>query len=275
MGDQFVQVAPNSTGAKVDTSELAVGANTVERQRIVTADPTDAAGLGVVTNVEPAGGEYAPVVRPVAPSFANAWPMKIGDGTRGITLKALPAGAVGSPVLLPVWTNALQLATYTVVLDRVASGALTAGTAKAILSLEHGVGAGKSVKVRRILVSGFASTALAGTVEFTIQRGTAASTAGGALIPQPTNPATGAAELTAKSLPTIAAATVLYTSAANSVPATANSSIGSIVLYDWQEAGETQPLTLRAGALDSLVLFLRSTAAINVTLQVTVILTEE
>ena len=48
MTDQYVQIQPNSTGLKVDTSELVVGANTVERQRMVVADPVYSAGLATV-----------------------------------------------------------------------------------------------------------------------------------------------------------------------------------------------------------------------------------
>ena len=49
MADGIVQVAPNSSGAKIDTSELIVGANTVERQRIVLADPTNPSALALVS----------------------------------------------------------------------------------------------------------------------------------------------------------------------------------------------------------------------------------
>jgi len=45
----WVQVPPDSTGKKVDTSELTVGPNTVERQRVVVGDPTTSANLAVVT----------------------------------------------------------------------------------------------------------------------------------------------------------------------------------------------------------------------------------
>jgi len=38
-----VQVPPDSTGKILDTSELTVGANTVERENVVNADPTDGA----------------------------------------------------------------------------------------------------------------------------------------------------------------------------------------------------------------------------------------
>jgi hypothetical protein len=50
MSDQYVQVQPDSTGKKVDVSELTVGSNTVERQRIVLADNTTAASFASITN---------------------------------------------------------------------------------------------------------------------------------------------------------------------------------------------------------------------------------
>ena len=48
MSDTFVQVAPNSTGAKVDASQLLVGVNTVDRQRIVIASDSAADGFAPV-----------------------------------------------------------------------------------------------------------------------------------------------------------------------------------------------------------------------------------
>ena len=48
MADGIVQLAPDSTGKKVDTSEIAVGTNTVERQRIVLADNSAAANFALV-----------------------------------------------------------------------------------------------------------------------------------------------------------------------------------------------------------------------------------
>jgi hypothetical protein len=63
MTDGIVQVAPDSTGKKVDTSELTVSAQTVERQRIVVADDTAAAGVGKVQNVQPGSGDYGLTVR--------------------------------------------------------------------------------------------------------------------------------------------------------------------------------------------------------------------
>ena len=49
MADGVIQVAPDSTGKMVDVSELTVGSNTVERQRVVIGDPTTATSLADVT----------------------------------------------------------------------------------------------------------------------------------------------------------------------------------------------------------------------------------
>lgn len=58
MSNGTVRVAPDSTGKHIDASELLVGANTVERQRVVIGDDSDAAGLAQVATSAPA--ETAP-----------------------------------------------------------------------------------------------------------------------------------------------------------------------------------------------------------------------
>lgn len=63
MADGVTQVAPDSTGDKIDMTELTVGANTVSRQRINITDPDTAAGLMRVLNSEPVGTEYGAVAR--------------------------------------------------------------------------------------------------------------------------------------------------------------------------------------------------------------------
>lgn len=68
MADGFVQVAPDSTGAKMDTSELTVGANVVERQRTVIASDSVAAGVAAVVNSTPANNAYGLAVRTVGQS---------------------------------------------------------------------------------------------------------------------------------------------------------------------------------------------------------------
>ena len=50
MADGYIQVPPDSTGKKIDTAELTVGANTVERHRVVISDSTAATGFATVTS---------------------------------------------------------------------------------------------------------------------------------------------------------------------------------------------------------------------------------
>jgi hypothetical protein len=196
-------------------------------------------------------------------------------GGSALTAKAVPSGGVGQTAI-PVYSNAVQLATYTIVADSIASGALTANTRKDVLSIEHGAGAAKTVKIRRIQVGGFQTTALVGTVYCKIFRGTAATSAGTGQTPTPTNPGTAAAEMVAKTLPTITAATLVYTNSVGFIStATAQTGFPMIAVYDWQEEGETQPLQLRAANLDTLVIAIYSNVAHNLTLQISVIATEE
>lgn len=50
MADGIVQVAPDSTGKKVRTFEITVGANTVEDQGVVICDPATAANVLAVNS---------------------------------------------------------------------------------------------------------------------------------------------------------------------------------------------------------------------------------
>lgn len=63
--DGFIQVAPDGAGKKMDTSEIVVGANTVERERIVLSDDADPAGLAPTRAVAPAATDYGTHVRHV------------------------------------------------------------------------------------------------------------------------------------------------------------------------------------------------------------------
>jgi hypothetical protein len=67
MADGIVQIAPDSTGKKVDVTELAVGANTIERQRINISSPTDPNGHAEVMNEPPPSPDttYALLVRAI------------------------------------------------------------------------------------------------------------------------------------------------------------------------------------------------------------------
>jgi hypothetical protein len=75
MANGIVQVAPDSSGKKVDTSELVVGTNSVERQRIVLAGDSVAAALAAILNADPAASDYGLVTRPIfeiIPASSNA-----------------------------------------------------------------------------------------------------------------------------------------------------------------------------------------------------------
>lgn len=59
MSDQVVQVATDGSGKKIDVTELTVGANTVQRQRVNLSDPTDAnAHAAVEKSSAITGNEY-------------------------------------------------------------------------------------------------------------------------------------------------------------------------------------------------------------------------
>jgi hypothetical protein len=53
MADDFLGLSADSTGKKVDCSRLTVGSNTVYRQRVVRASPSNPAGLAEVVNAAP------------------------------------------------------------------------------------------------------------------------------------------------------------------------------------------------------------------------------
>ena len=85
MANNYVQVAPNSTGLKVDTTELTVGANTVERQNICVADPTTAANVATVSAAGALKVDASATTQPV--SIAATVPVSLAS------LPALPTGA--------------------------------------------------------------------------------------------------------------------------------------------------------------------------------------
>jgi len=65
MSDGFVRVPQDSNGKRIDTSEITVGSNTVERQRIIFADPSNPSGLTAVLNASPAVDDFGVVTRQI------------------------------------------------------------------------------------------------------------------------------------------------------------------------------------------------------------------
>jgi hypothetical protein len=187
----------------------------------------------------------------------------------------VPATASGVTRPLAVDINSYQLLSYDVSARNIVSGALVANTAKAIFSMEHALASTKTVKIRRIMVHFFQTSALSGSIEIQLMSGTAASSAGTAVTPTARKPTDAAAEVTVKTLPTIVAATVRDIIPAGGFASTTALYSPPVVVYDWQEGSSVKPLELTAGALQSLVINVISTAAHNLTMTVSVDFTEE
>lgn len=108
MADGVVQVAPDSTGKKVDTAEITVGANTVERQRIVIADNATAANVAAVTAANALKVDGSAVTQPV--SQTNGIPDLAGSltalGSAGATAVLAVAGYQGASMSIGTGTLA-------------------------------------------------------------------------------------------------------------------------------------------------------------------------
>src|SRR6266550_8164432 len=100
MADGFVQVAPDSTGKKIDNSEITVGANTVERQRVNIADPTSATRIASVTAANALNVDGSAVTQPV--SAAGLTNIDVALSTR---LKPADTLAAVTAITNPVTAN--------------------------------------------------------------------------------------------------------------------------------------------------------------------------
>jgi hypothetical protein len=54
----YIQVPPDSTGKKIDASQVTTGDGQVLRESNVTADPVDASALQNVRNAAPGANDY-------------------------------------------------------------------------------------------------------------------------------------------------------------------------------------------------------------------------
>lgn len=168
------------------------------------------------------------------------------------------------PSLLPSYTVTNEVAV-----------ALTANNRLNTFSIEHSAASTKTVKIRRITVAVSNTTAVAGFIQCRVYYGTSASTAGTAAAVQRTNEASAAAEATCKTTPTITAATLKVSASLGQMPATAGAGLGPVTIYDATSGSDMDPLTLRAGFLESLVVAFQSTGANGLTPYMTVYFTEE
>lgn len=128
--DAYVQVAPDSTGKRVDASDLTTSDGTVYRQRIVIGDDGLAAGLAQILGSAPVGTEYALVVRPIPSGVQDVAGTVTADqgGTWTVTADqggtwTVTADQGGS------WTvTADQGGTWSVTLETAALGTTPAGS---------------------------------------------------------------------------------------------------------------------------------------------------
>lgn len=107
MADGIIQVPPDSTGKKIDTEELSVGGNTVERQRLqITGNA--AAAVARVLNTVPALTDYGLVVRPV-PDLVAASTTAIASGAAANTIIKASAGRLFRVMVTTQNTNQMNI----------------------------------------------------------------------------------------------------------------------------------------------------------------------
>lgn len=82
MANAYVQIPVDDLGKKVDTSELTVGANTVERQRMNIADPTSDVGIASVTAANGLAVDVTRVAGNVAVTNAGLTNIDVALSTR-------------------------------------------------------------------------------------------------------------------------------------------------------------------------------------------------
>jgi hypothetical protein len=141
MADGFVQVPTDSIGKIIDTSELTVNTKTVERQRIVLADPTGAAALAAIENTAPGLTDYGLVTRPI-PSPASISHTVAASGTNATSIKA----SAGRIHLIVVYNNTPAANPYTVFVKAYnIATAPTVGTTPVVAT--YGVPPGKLVPI--------------------------------------------------------------------------------------------------------------------------------
>jgi hypothetical protein len=252
MADGLVQVAPDSTGKKIDTSEIIVGANTVERQRIVVADPTTAAAMAAVINTDPASTVY-------------------GIATRSIQRQ------------VPTYTAVYRLAARPYAISKV----FTAGSRFQFATIHHAATAVMTVKLRRVEVA-LESSSVAGIILADLKRITTAPATGNpAITPSPANPVDAAAETTCLTLPTTNATEAALHSMLewNLGVTTTGSVINPPPALNWltlwpqtqgaSEAFEDKFPTIRAGILEGFAVTLDVSSASTVKGYVVIEFTEE
>ena len=242
------------------------------------------------------GPPLAPVFRVGAVGIADTgrFAQGIADGVTpwrraGVTDVSTVVGALqngptdrGAGNALNVNTNAVQKATYKAVCKPTAA-ASTANTFQARVTIHHLAAATKTVRIRRIIVVAQQPATVA-YCQAELHRITAVPTG---TVVSPTVPTA-----TNSVLPTDGRDSVPEAVVMTSVTAAASAGIlsaafltvlsgtavvhgGGVLLYDWQESGETKPVTLRAGVLEGIAVGITSNVAISSNLTIEITFTEE
>jgi hypothetical protein len=184
---------------------------------------------------------------------------------------------------LNVNTNAIQVPTYRATV-KPAAAKLTANTLSLRVALHHTAASTKTVRIRRITVSGLMDNVIEASI-IELHRITAAPT--GTVVPN----GAGSATATAANVPhdtrdvspeavlsnslTAATSAGLTCSAFLAYGAVAAAHGGGCEVYDWPESSQEKPITLRAGVLEGIAVGIISTAAVTPTLTVEIDYTEE
>lgn len=184
-------------------------------------------------------------------------------------VNALPVRIFQQGAIQVTEREAYEYPTYFAVLDRLVTGALTAGTPKPILSISSPPSP-KWVELISINIGGYATTTTAGTVEFILSRTSVSPSGGTVLAPASIDTAWDASSCDVRSLPTVSGLTTVMVADSDGVAATANSPIK----WSYEPFRGMREHAMQLGALlinpgESFVLSVRSTAAVNLTLNAT------
>lgn len=137
MGSNYIQLPPNSTGLKVDTSELTVSANTVQRENNTISDPSTAAAIAAVENAQPGSSDYGLVVRNVQ-GYVSA-PVRV-DPT-GTTVQPVTIGRVSQAPASPTAATVGVTSASAVASNSSRTGLVLTNTSGNVISLGFGAAA--------------------------------------------------------------------------------------------------------------------------------------
>lgn len=277
---------PN-TGKGLDHELVTYGAAPLSRYRPrVVLGGNIPAELARVVNAAPAAGDYALVVRQVGLAAAalavdgaanptstevESYPMAYNGATwdRQRSGNQYSTTGLGVPLINP---NGMQKRTYVCAL-RIAPTAFVAATAKDLYSLLHPAASAIVGRLRRVVVS-IESTTVAGYLGFEIFRITTQGT-GTAHVPSSVDAGDAASIHTGASALTANATAAGNALANQAVYAAINALVPPIVLYDWQESGETKAPIMRASVAEGFAIRCTPGAATTAVFRLQLTFTED